>query len=80
LYNHKHVVRAHLLRISIQSMHQNGRDTHVRQVRIYGPRMHQHPQNLESPKPARRFSREYTNGRAAGPVDSIHSSQFTMIR
>jgi len=33
-------VRAHLIRISILSMHQNGRDTHVRQVHLYGPRMH----------------------------------------
>jgi anaphase-promoting complex subunit 10 len=39
LYNNRHVVRAHLIRISIQAMHQNGRDTHVRQVRIFGPRM-----------------------------------------
>ena len=38
LYNHKHLVRAHLVRISILSMHQNGRDTHVRHVRLYGPR------------------------------------------
>jgi anaphase-promoting complex subunit 10 len=32
-------VRAHLIRISILSMHQNGRDTHVRQVQLYGPRL-----------------------------------------
>lgn len=31
-------VRAHLIQISILSMHQNGRDTHVRQVQLYGPR------------------------------------------
>jgi len=36
-------VRAHLLRISILSMHQNGRDTHVRQVQLYGPRMPTNP-------------------------------------
>lgn len=35
----KNVVRAHLIRISIQSMHQNGRDTHVRKLRLFGPRM-----------------------------------------
>lgn len=37
-YNQRNVVRVHVVRISIQSMHQNGRDTHVRQLRIYGPR------------------------------------------
>jgi anaphase-promoting complex subunit 10 len=31
-------MRAHLVQISILSMHQNGRDTHVRQVKIFGPR------------------------------------------
>jgi anaphase-promoting complex subunit 10 len=35
------LVKAHLLRISVLSMHQNGRDTHVRQVQLYGPRMMQ---------------------------------------
>ena len=39
IYNNKNMVRAHLVRISIQAMHQNGRDTHVRQVRLYGPRL-----------------------------------------
>lgn len=33
------IVKAHLIRISILSMHQNGRDTHVRQVQLFGPRM-----------------------------------------
>lgn len=31
-------LRAHFIQISIISMHQNGRDTHVRQVKVYGPR------------------------------------------
>ena len=34
----KRVVRTHLIQISIISMHQNGRDTHIRQVQLYGPR------------------------------------------
>jgi anaphase-promoting complex subunit 10 len=34
----KRVVKAHLVQISILSQHQNGRDTHVRQVQLYGPR------------------------------------------
>ena len=33
-----HSVRTHLIQISILHMHQNGRDTHVRQVQLYGPR------------------------------------------
>ncbi|CAB9530966.1 promoting complex subunit 10 [Seminavis robusta] len=37
--NHpKRVVKAHLIQISILSQHQNGRDTHVRQVQLYGPK------------------------------------------
>lgn len=31
-------MRTHFVQICIQSMHQNGRDTHVRQVKIFGPR------------------------------------------
>lgn len=31
-------LRTHLLQIQIISMHQNGRDTHVRQAKVYGPR------------------------------------------
>ena len=31
-------LRAHLIQIKILSMHQNGRDTHIRQVKILGPR------------------------------------------
>jgi hypothetical protein len=37
------LVRAHVIRISILSMHQNGRDTHVRQVQLYGPRNSRQP-------------------------------------
>jgi anaphase-promoting complex subunit 10 len=32
------LVRAHMIRISVDQMHQNGRDTHIRQVQLYGPR------------------------------------------
>jgi hypothetical protein len=32
------VLRAHLIQIAIMSSHQNGRDTHLRQVKIYGSR------------------------------------------
>jgi len=32
------ILRAHLVQIAILASHQNGRDTHIRQVKIYGPR------------------------------------------
>ena len=32
-------IRTHLIQISILSMHQNGRDTHVRHVKVFGPRV-----------------------------------------
>jgi anaphase-promoting complex subunit 10 len=31
-------LRTHLIQIQIISMHQNGRDTHIRQVKVFGPR------------------------------------------
>mmetsp|Transcript_40000 Transcript_40000/g.66838 ORF Transcript_40000/g.66838 Transcript_40000/m.66838 type:complete len:178 (-) Transcript_40000:32-565(-) len=34
----KGCLRAHLLQIAILANHQGGRDTHVRQIKIYGPR------------------------------------------
>ena len=32
------VLRAHFLQIEVLAMHQNGRDTHIRQVKVFGPR------------------------------------------
>jgi anaphase-promoting complex subunit 10 len=34
----RRIVRTHLVQIQMISMHQNGRDTHIRQVQLYGPR------------------------------------------
>ena len=31
-------VRTHLIQITVLTMHQNGRDTHVRQVKLFGPK------------------------------------------
>jgi len=31
-------LRAHLIQLAVLSSHQNGRDTHIRQVKIFGPR------------------------------------------
>jgi anaphase-promoting complex subunit 10 len=32
------VLRAHFIQVVVLMMHQNGRDTHIRQVKIFGPR------------------------------------------
>jgi anaphase-promoting complex subunit 10 len=32
-------VRTHCLQIAVLSNHQNGRDTHLRQIKVFGPRM-----------------------------------------
>ena len=31
-------LRTHLLQVKILAMHQNGRDTHIRQLKVFGPR------------------------------------------
>ena len=56
-HRNKRVVKAHLVQISILSQHQNGRDTHVRQVQLYGPRTNSaaalrkvHAQGMEETK------------------------------
>eukprot|EP00123_Amoebidium_parasiticum_P002607 comp13868_c0_seq1/m.9628 comp13868_c0_seq1/g.9628 ORF comp13868_c0_seq1/g.9628 comp13868_c0_seq1/m.9628 type:complete len:190 (-) comp13868_c0_seq1:103-672(-) len=36
-------VRGHVVQIAILANHQNGRDTHIRQVKIYGPLLDQIP-------------------------------------
>jgi anaphase-promoting complex subunit 10 len=35
--NHRHI-HTHLIQITVLTMHQNGRDTHVRQVKLFGPK------------------------------------------
>ena len=32
------LLRTHLLQLKVLSMHQNGRDTHIRQLKVFGPR------------------------------------------
>lgn len=36
--NNQPFVRAHLIQVCVSAMHQNGRDTHVRLVKFFGPR------------------------------------------
>ena len=37
----KCTLRAYFLQVCVVSMHQNGRDTHIRQAKIFGPRHYQ---------------------------------------
>lgn len=37
-HGEKALLRAHFIQICVVSMHQNGRDTHIRQAKVFGPR------------------------------------------
>jgi len=65
--------KAHLVEISVVSMHQNGRDTHVRLVQLYGPkRLAQQKAELD---------REQEDFSLQAPVFStLPLSQFSCIR
>lgn len=39
-------LRTHLLQVRVLSMHQNGKDTHIRQLCVYGPRHVTHTQGM----------------------------------
>lgn len=57
-------IRTHLLQVKVLSMHQNGRDTHIRQVKILGPR--------ESPRVMADYSYD--------DFKTVEMSQFALIR
>lgn len=57
-------IRTHFLQVKVLSMHQNGRDTHIRQVKILGPR--------EAPRIMGDFSFD--------SFKTIDMQQFSMIR
>lgn len=77
------VIRTHLIQISIISMHQNGRDTHIRQVHLYGPRTtgifpsfpneisNDNSQESDEIKRRRDFDDEFS---------SVGMSQFSVLR
>jgi anaphase-promoting complex subunit 10 len=78
----RRLVRTHLIQIEICSMHQNGRDTHVRQVQLYGPR---------TAKMMNTFHMESSNDTIASTLDlkrrnnddefsTVELSQFSNIR
>mmetsp|Transcript_4027 Transcript_4027/g.5882 ORF Transcript_4027/g.5882 Transcript_4027/m.5882 type:complete len:184 (+) Transcript_4027:469-1020(+) len=60
------VLRAHFLQVEVLAMHQNGRDTHIRQVKVFGPRQ----------SAAHRMLHPATEG----GFSSIEFSQFSCIR
>ncbi len=62
-------VRTFLLQVCVVSMHQNGRDTHVRQVKIFGPRS-------ETEFAMRRIP--MVSGKPT--FQGVEMSQFSMIR
>ena len=33
-------LKAYFVQLAVLANHQNGRDTHIRQIKIFGPRMH----------------------------------------
>jgi anaphase-promoting complex subunit 10 len=36
--SNENILRTHFIQVVVLSMHQNGRDTHIRQVKVFGPR------------------------------------------
>ena len=65
----KSPVRTHFIQIYIVSMHQNGRDTHIRQVKIFGPR-------AQGTFPERRAQ----FGCEVPAFQTVEMSQFSTIR
>merc|ERR1719281_538834 len=41
-------VRAHFIQLAVLANHQNGRDTHIRQIQVYGPRSSSRPRNADA--------------------------------
>merc|ERR1711879_834470 len=38
-------IRTHFIQLAVLSNHQNGRDTHIRQIQVYGPRSSPRPRS-----------------------------------
>jgi anaphase-promoting complex subunit 10 len=59
-------IKTHLVELSILAMHQNGRDTHVRQVQLFGPR--------------RSTKTMHSNTERGAEFNQLSMSQFSVIR
>jgi len=83
----KRPIRGHFIQICISSMHQNGRDTHIRQVKIFGPR---NQEELSKPSWGRSTSSSGNSKSQRGEDDAwicgvpkfqtVGMSQFSTIR
>jgi len=76
------LLRAYFIQICIIAMHQNGRDTHVRQAKVFGPRYAITPlssHNYTTNGTATKISSQDDDGGVLEPT-SIELSQFSVIR
>jgi len=76
----RRIVRTHLIQIEICSMHQNGRDTHVRQVQLYGPRTTMNNLRNESPTDGISNAAEIKKRSRDDEFSTISMSQFSVLR
>jgi hypothetical protein len=80
----RRIIRTHLIQISIISMHQNGRDTHTRQVQLYGPRTSNMLPSLETSDsendPANMSTTELKRRHLDENFSSLAMSQYSVIR
>lgn len=65
-------IRAHLIQLCILSMHQNGRDTHIRQCEIFGPRN----QEAHKPRIGRRVATARNNKMANNSRNNTENDDF----
>lgn len=68
------VLRAHFLQICVMAMHQNGRDTHIRQAKVFGPRYSGDPLYAMTP------SIHELQSSAVPSFSTVEFSQFSQIR
>jgi hypothetical protein len=77
-------IRAYLVQLAVLTNHQNGRDTHVRQVRIYGPRkcvrLGCALLCAESSVLKRRTRRDMLQAAGHAALTSVEFSQYATIR
>ncbi|EFC45514.1 anaphase promoting complex subunit 10 [Naegleria gruberi] len=67
--------RCNMLQIVISQNHQNGRDTHVRQVKVYGPVEHlDHSSNINP------IDLSLNNSNASNQFDTLQFSMFSTLR
>ncbi len=77
----RRIVRTHLIQISIISMHQNGRDTHIRQVQLYGPRTaNMMPTFKKEPSDPDMSTSDFKRRNMDDEFSTVAMSQFSVIR